>query len=68
MALADRAGRFAKAEWKVNTARSHRAFAIRVGPFTLFFNDAARAHSGCVSEHAASAGCDGATAMPAEMA
>jgi hypothetical protein len=45
MALADRAGRFAKAEWKVNTARSHRAFAIRVGPFTLFFNDAARAGS-----------------------
>jgi hypothetical protein len=66
-ALAARAGRFAKATWKVNTARSIARFAIRLGPFTLFFNGAARAHSGCVSEHAASTACHGATAMPAEV-
>jgi hypothetical protein len=60
---ADRADRFARAQWTVNTARSIarlRSIADR----SRCFLTTLRARSAFL-EHAASAGCNGATAMPA---
>jgi hypothetical protein len=47
----------------------HAPSRVRIlsGAFTLFFNDAVRAQSGCVSEHAAGAAREGASAVPAEL-